>query len=270
MRCDGKRKNSYVDGYYEQKQKRARNDRNPFEYGEKLKALVPKPRPPTYPPPTHVLAQARRDSRAHESTATSLTKAHMRRSMQAEAQHENQWTSTHDLLETRKQLKAQICSLRFKLQRAMKKESDEREICMKNIVAKARKAYKEKLQREIKKESDEREARMKNIVAEARTAYEEKLQRAPRQPFVGWMNSENIKTRWGVKIANTISTNSLTHPRRWNYEAEKEYLSNDETSRLYYQTNPDENNVCAQCLPHEESSRRLSKGSLGIQRRKQY
>ena len=61
---------------------------------------------------------------------------------------------------------------------------------------------------------------------------------APRQALVGWMHIKNIQKQWGEERANSIITNSLTLPHRWNHKAEAEYLINDETLRLYYQTNP--------------------------------
>jgi len=61
---------------------------------------------------------------------------------------------------------------------------------------------------------------------------------APRQALVGWMNVENIRKQWGDELANSITTNSLTLPRRWNHNAEAEYLIDEETLGLYYHTNP--------------------------------
>lgn len=61
---------------------------------------------------------------------------------------------------------------------------------------------------------------------------------APRQALVGWMNIKNINQQWGDELANSIITNPLTLPRRWNHNAEEEYLITNETVCLYYQTNP--------------------------------
>ena len=44
----------------------------------------------------------------------------------------------------------------------------------------------------------------------------------PRQTLAGWTNVENKRKRWGDELANSITTNALTLPRRGNHKVEAE------------------------------------------------